>query len=173
MESGMPTLAGQLITIALICYLVAAVFTDVRDHRIPNRLSLAAVAVAIVLHLVASGVTGIVAALAGLGVGLIMFLPFYAFGGMGAGDVKAMAAAGSFLGPLGAFLAAGLALVAGSGIAMLLFMVRLSDNRLPQHTADGGAQTAQGRPGGFPYAGAIATGCFIALLYLGRLPTPY
>ncbi|MGI9263963.1 MAG: A24 family peptidase [Gammaproteobacteria bacterium] len=168
----MPTIAGQLLTFALICYLLAAVFTDVRSHRIPNQLSLSAIAVAFVLQLMASGATGLLAALAGLGVGLIMFLPFYAFGGMGAGDVKAMAAAGSFLGPLGAFLAAGLALVTGSGIAMILFMVRLGDRRVPQHT-DGNAQTAQGQPGGFPYAGAIAIGCFVALLYLGRLPTLY
>lgn len=153
----------------LICYLLAAVITDLQSQRIPNRLNLAAIFVALALHTTASGLTGFLLALAGLGVGLAMFLPFYAFGGMGAGDVKAMAAAGSFLGPFGAFLAAGAALLAGGCFAMFLFMVRLGTIRLPWQTADGEAEAAGPPVTGFPYAGAIAVGCVIALWHLGPL----
>jgi prepilin peptidase CpaA len=167
----MPTTAEQFLVVFLIAYLLAAVVTDLRSQRIPNRLNLAAIGIALALQFSASGPSGLLVALAGLGVGLAMFLPFYAFGGMGAGDVKAMAAAGSFLGPSGAFLAAGLALVAGGGIAMILFMERIGSIRLPWQTSEGGAQTAGQPIAGFPYAGAIAVGCVIALWYLGRLGT--
>ena len=171
MANVIPTTAEQFLVIFLIAYLLAAVITDLRHHRIPNRLNLAAIGIALALQFSASGPNGLLVALAGLGVGLVIFLPFYAFGGMGAGDVKAMAAAGSFLGPSGAFLAAGFALVAGSGIAMILFMDRIGSIRLPWQTSDEGAQAAGLPIAGFPYAGAIAVGCVIALWYLGRLGT--
>ena len=59
---------------------------------------------------------------AGLAVGLAAFLPLYLGGGFGAGDVKAMAAVGAFLGPKGALLAAAWTLVAGGvgGMAVLI-----------------------------------------------------
>jgi len=169
MANVVPTAAEQFLVVFLIAYLLAAVVTDLRSHRIPNRLNLAAIGIALALQFSAFGPNGLLVGLAGLGVGLVMFLPFYAFGGMGAGDVKAMAAAGSFLGPSAAFLAAGLALITGSGIAMILFMAHIGSARLPWQTSDGGVQAAGSPIADFPYAGAIAVGCFVALWYLGRL----
>jgi prepilin peptidase CpaA len=42
---------------------------------------------------------GVTASLAGVAVGLVLLFPIYLAGGMGAGDVKALAALGSLFGP--------------------------------------------------------------------------
>jgi len=76
---------------------VAAVH-DVRERRIPNRLSGLGILVGLLLHLLLAGVLQFVwALLAGLLAGAIFFL-FYLAGGMGAGDVKLMAAIGCLTG---------------------------------------------------------------------------
>ncbi len=79
---------------AFICAGLAAI-SDVRERRIPNRLTGPALVAGLLLHLIADGLHGVgtaaVAALAGGG----MFALFYIAGGMGAGDVKLMAAVGS------------------------------------------------------------------------------
>ena len=51
--------------------------------------------VALAAHLVMSGVDGGTSTLAGWALGLALFLPLFALGGMGAGDVKLLAAFGA------------------------------------------------------------------------------
>jgi len=76
---------------------VAAVF-DVRSHRIPNLLTLPAVVFGLLFHLTLGGWRQLMSsALAGLLCFVIFFL-FYFAGGMGAGDVKLMAAMGCLVG---------------------------------------------------------------------------
>jgi len=76
---------------ALACALIGAA-CDVRSRRIPNWLTGTSVLLGLLLHLCLQGWAGLSgAALAGaLGGGA--FLVFYVGGGMGAGDVKLMAA---------------------------------------------------------------------------------
>jgi prepilin peptidase CpaA len=59
---------------------------------------------------------------AGWGVGFAFFLPFFALGGMGAGDVKLLAALGAWLGPTQAVWLALFSLIAGGvlGLAVAL-----------------------------------------------------
>jgi prepilin peptidase CpaA len=76
----------------------------------------------LVLHTVIDGQHGFVASLEGLAVGLALFLVFYVTGGMGAGDVKLMAAVGSFVGPLDVFYA-GLTTVLLGGIYAAITLV--------------------------------------------------
>jgi len=104
----MMELSARLSFIVIIVW--AAVY-DLSERRIPNFLTVAAMAVALVAHCWAAGFDGFTTWLIGLlaGAGL-MALPF-AMGGMGAGDVKLLACAGSMLGATQvfyAFLAAGL-----------------------------------------------------------------
>jgi len=54
----------------------------------------------------------------GLLVGLVVFFPFFALGGMGAGDVKLMAAIGAWLGPALAILTALYGAIAGGVLAI-------------------------------------------------------
>jgi prepilin peptidase CpaA len=62
--------------------------------------------------------------LAGFFTGLFLFLPFYALQWMGAGDVKLMAAVGTFLGWPFSLLATGLTMGAGAITAFYLLAVR-------------------------------------------------
>ena len=174
----------QLSTLVLLCLLTIAALIDIRSHRIPNWLSLGGTALALGLYIAVLGFgrDGLLAGLGGCTVGLAVFLPFYIKGGMGAGDVKLMAMAGTFLGPLHALLAAGLGLGIGSlmGLAVLLYrrgtlpMARryLSTfqclavtgkwSYIPPADNEAAAQR-------FPYAAAIAGGTLIALWWIGTL----
>jgi len=98
--------------------LVIAVQSDLRRHRIPNVVSLTGLIAGLALQGVVDGLQGLYSGLAGAGVGFLCFVPFYLLRGMGAGDVKLLAAAGAFLGPQGALLAALFSLVAGAFIAI-------------------------------------------------------
>ena len=112
-------------TLLLLGLLLAAALVDMRRHRVPNLISLGGLVIALGLNtwLLGLGTQGLLSALGGVLVALLIFLPFYAMGGMGAGDVKLMAMVGAFVDPRHAMLAAGLSLAAGSlmGLAILLY----------------------------------------------------
>ncbi|SRR5713226_1628561 len=81
----------------LVLFVVIAATFDLFQKRIPNWLSLPATAVGILFNAV-TGMPRFVDSLLGLGLGLaILFGPF-AFGWLGAGDVKFLAAVGAILG---------------------------------------------------------------------------
>ena len=104
---------------AISVALVACVF-DLYSRRIPNALTFGAAAVALVVAAALGGASGAWSSLRGLGIGLAIWLPIYALGGMGAGDVKLMAAIGAWLGPADAFYAAMFAAMAGAALAAAL-----------------------------------------------------
>jgi prepilin peptidase CpaA len=72
---------------------------DIRSNRIPNYLTLGCALTGLGFQLGFHGLSGLADGLLGmvLGFGLLIF--FYWMGGMGAGDVKALAALGTWLGP--------------------------------------------------------------------------
>jgi Flp pilus assembly protein protease CpaA len=100
--------------LCLAAILVAAVYSDLRFHRIPNELSVLGMVAGLGLQVVAGGLNGLGVGLLGALVGLACFTPFYLRRAMGAGDVKILAAVGAFLGPLGALYAALFSLIAGA-----------------------------------------------------------
>jgi prepilin peptidase CpaA len=82
---------------ALLCAGIGSVH-DVRERKIPNRVTGTAIVAALTLHAIFGGWHGLGdSAVAGAIAGGI-FLVFYFAGGMGAGDVKLMAAVGCFAG---------------------------------------------------------------------------
>src|SRR4051812_26472994 len=90
-------LAGTGFTVIL----VFAAIGDVRTRRIPNRLVLALALLGFLYCAVTRGpMWGGLRALEGLFVGMGLWLPFYALGWLGAGDVKLVGAAGAWLGPI-------------------------------------------------------------------------
>jgi prepilin peptidase CpaA len=106
-------------TAALVVAGVACL-TDLRSARIPNVLTFTAIAAALVYHAAAPGGLGLQAAGLGLLVGLLVFFPYFALGAMGAGDVKLMAALGSWLGWSAAISVALFGAVAGGVLAIVV-----------------------------------------------------
>lgn len=76
----------------------AAVY-DYKTRRIPNFITLPALAVGLVLNTYQSGFGGLEESLLGLLLGVLLLLMPFAFRGMGAGDVKLLAAIGALNGP--------------------------------------------------------------------------
>lgn len=101
--------------------LLAAVWTacvvDLHQRRIPNVLTLGAAGLGVTMQFTFGGMTGVVTAITGLAVGLMILMPGYLVRTTGAGDVKLMAAVGTFLGPLWIVLAGLLSLFTGALIA--------------------------------------------------------
>jgi prepilin peptidase CpaA len=109
---------------------------------------------------------------AGLLAGFALFIPFYALGGMAAGDVKLMAVVGAYLGAVDTFWAGAFSLIAGGALGVLYlvyrgqfsrFMVRYwamasLRTRIPAEEND----AARHR---FPYAVAIAIGTLTSLYW--------
>jgi prepilin peptidase CpaA len=160
-------LPNNITSLALMVVVALAVRQDLVEHRIPNVLTFTALAIAVVIHSVLSGVDGFIYALAGAGVGLICLLPLYLFKGMGAGDVKLMGAVGAFLGPLNAFLAAAMTLIFGALLAVAVVVWRLVESR----AAISGPPVSMSlvRKERFPYAIAIGLGAIATLWQRGIL----
>ena len=85
--------------IVIVGIAAVACAIDLRERRIPNWLTLGATLGGLVYQLTAAGTAGLVAALAGWGIGVaIFFLPF-ALRGLGGGDLKLLGALGAWVGP--------------------------------------------------------------------------
>ena len=85
--------------IATVSIAAIACVVDLRARRIPNLLTFGGAAVALAYRLATGGVSGAADGLEGWLVGVALLVVPYALGGMGAGDVKLLAALGAWLGP--------------------------------------------------------------------------
>ena len=74
-------------------------WSDMRTSRIPNYLTLGCALAGLGYQLGFHGWAGLAQGFLGLGLGFALLIIFYWMGGMGAGDVKALAALGTWLGP--------------------------------------------------------------------------
>lgn len=108
------------ITVIILCL---AVTNDIRYGRIPNWLTFPAMCAALTYHLCTAGISGFGASLAGLIIGGAIFFIFYIVGGMGAGDIKLMAAMGALFGPKEILYIALFTAVAGGIYAAALFLI--------------------------------------------------
>lgn len=97
-----------------------ACVTDVRSRRIPNWLTFGASIAAFVFSSITAGPWGLAASLGGWAVGAALFMPVFLLRGMGAGDVKLMAALGAWVGPSLAMWMTLYAAVAGGVFAAIV-----------------------------------------------------
>jgi prepilin peptidase CpaA len=93
---------------------------DYRSRRIPNILTFGASVAAVVFFGATAGLDGLMTSLGGWAVGCLLFLPWFALGGMGAGDVKLLAALGAWAGPGNAVWMALYAALAGGVFALVV-----------------------------------------------------
>lgn len=160
------TILAASIFFLLICTI------DTLYCKIPNSVNLLLLLTGMSLHLSSTGASGLLFSTLGLITGLALLLIPYLMGGMGAGDVKALAALGALLGPgaiFQVFLYMGLI-----GGVLAIFHYALSKNLQTKCLAWAQALKAFAytrsfqtlKPSGpvealrFPYAAAIAFGFF-------------
>jgi len=110
----------MITTIILFIVLMLAVISDLRYQRIPNWLTLSTFILAVMYHAVSHGLSGLLFALEGGVIGILVLMLPYLMGGMGAGDAKLMGAVGALLGPQGVFLAFILTALIGGGYAVAI-----------------------------------------------------
>jgi len=122
-------LAATSQVLALAVLLACAVVMDLRLRRIPNRLVLAGLVLAVLMHgaRLGAGQPSLAGAawwspLVGLLAGGAALLPLYLMGATGAGDVKLLAVVGAFTGAATALSAVLYTLLAG-GVLALLWML--------------------------------------------------
>ena len=152
--------------------LLIAMWTDMRQRKIPNALLLVASALALLGSMTAGGV-GLASALVGGVVALLVFVVFYAIGAMGAGDVKLMATVGMFMGRADVVGLCITVLIAGGlqSLIWALWQARLQEVLLNTwqamlSLASGGWRSKTDLPtvrGSMPYALAIGAGSFAHL----------
>jgi prepilin peptidase CpaA len=127
MSSDSITFLGLTISEPQLNLLLPLVFAawmawqDVRTNRIPNYLTLACLLAGLGYQLGFHGWTGLGNGLLGMSLGFALLIFFYWKGGMGAGDVKALAALGAWLGPrqtLYLFIYMGI-----SGVILIVFFL--------------------------------------------------
>ena len=145
---------------------------DLYTRRIPNALTFGVAALGLLVAALGFGQLTAAQAFLGLVVGLLLMLPGHVIGATGAGDVKLMAAIGSFLGPGLVFRAFLYSALAGGVMALAIATRRglladtvLGTTRLvtsPAATRD--AIMTPGRGNRFAYGPAIAAGTLIALV---------
>lgn len=124
-----PALVAHSVIALLCALLLAAVWTDVRGHRISNRLVFSGAALGLLANgllpeglgyvSMLPGALGLWLALGGLALGMALTLPMYVVGAMGAGDVKLMAMVGAFLGPRALLIATLLIFIVGGVLSVL------------------------------------------------------
>jgi len=115
MHSSAWNLAWTLVLASLaVTFATWAGWLDWRWRRIPNWLTVPALAAGIAANSLAWGWLGTKVALEGAGLGLALLLPFVLLRGLGAGDWKLMGALGAWLGPSRVFVVLlGTVLIAG------------------------------------------------------------
>ncbi|MES2220535.1 MAG: A24 family peptidase [Acidobacteriota bacterium] len=162
--------------LASLCASAGAVF-DARSRRIPNLLTVTSIIFGLLLHLQTGGWKQMgMAAVAGLAGGAVFFV-FFVVGGMGAGDVKLMAAI-SVVAGFGHLTELFLAIAFTGGVFALV--VAVSQGRLKatlrnvasliQHHAASGTlphpELNLDNPHAMrvPYGVPIAAGCWIVVL---------
>lgn len=182
-EGGLALIAGTyLVPVRLILLgvlLLAAAGFDIASRRIPNVLVFGGIALGLACQAAFPFGVSFAAALMGLGAGFAAMLPLYLLRAMGAGDVKLMAMAGVFLGPLDTLGAVLATFVVGGIMGVAVVLVRRDFRRLVQNLrlmlfagharlVTGELPTFEDLPqsvGRLPYAVAIAVGATAYLLW--------
>lgn len=109
--------------IFLCIVLIVCVITDIKSRKILNLVTLPTIILACVYHMFSSGIEGFLFSGKGFLVGFALLIIPYLLGGMGAGDVKLMAAIGALMGTSFVFYSFIYTALIG-GVIALLFIIK-------------------------------------------------
>jgi len=109
---------GELMLAVIVPAMLYACWSDLRHHRVPNWLNAVMLATGLSAQMTYGGWSGLAEGLLGVSVGFGLLAVLWAIKGMGAGDVKFMAAIGAWLGPQSTFYAVLAGGLAGGVIAL-------------------------------------------------------
>ena len=156
-------------------FTLAAAVIDYRTKKIPNWLTVPSAIAALIFHLVTGGGTCLLWALAGFAVGFALLILPWILGGGGMGDVKLLAALGTWLGPVMILPAFGL----GAGCALIMGIMLMVSSTFTsgisatqrQFLNKGGSATATaGTPRKYkrvlPFAVPVAVGTWLVLAWM-------
>lgn len=104
--------------------MLLASWNDYRTHRVPNWLNAVLAAAGIAAQASVWGWAGVGHALGGMAVGFVLLVGLWMMRGMGAGDVKFMAAIGAWLGPQMTLYAVAAGGIVGGILAVALIIAR-------------------------------------------------
>jgi len=160
----------SLVAILAAAGIAAAV--DLRTGRIPNVITATVALAGLAAAAVGVSEQSTAGALTGAALGLLLMLPGHLFGGTGAGDVKLLAALGTWLGPAGTVVAFICSAIAGGVLAIGHAIHRGRFAETLKRTArllgaDGVAKREIDRSAAasrFAYGPAIAVGAVVAAL---------
>jgi prepilin peptidase CpaA len=88
-----------MVHVVALAIAACACVTDLRSRRIPNLLTFGGAVAGVLFHAVTGSTHGLLMSTGGWVVGLMVYLLPFLLGGLGAGDVKLVAALGAWLGP--------------------------------------------------------------------------
>lgn len=156
-------------------FTLAAAVIDYRTKKVPNWLTVPSAIAALLFHLVTGGGTGFLWALAGFAVGFALLILPWILGGGGMGDVKLLAALGTWLGPLMILPVFGLGAICALMMAIMLMVASTFSSGISatqrRFLNKGGAATATtGSPRKYkrvlPFAVPVAVGTWLVLAWM-------
>ena len=174
---------SEILKAILVVLVLAAGVYDLRYRRIPNWLNLSGLILGFGLNVYLTSLSGLSGACLGFFCALAVYVPLYLLRGMGAGDVKLMAAIGAIAGPHNWLLIFAATAIAGGVIGLVavasknrvwetaynvfLIVYELCHFRVPAKTQ---SQLDVRNPGGLrlPHGIAIAFGSLI-FVFAGAL----
>ncbi len=161
---------GKTLFLITTATLAVAAVTDIRSRKIPNLLTFPALLAGLLMNTWAGGLHGLLYSIEGTLVGLGLLIIPYVLGGMGAGDVKLMAAVGSLVGPIGALNAFLATSIVGGTMALLVLLSRGTLKKIGCGFASGmgisalkSASAESRNKAGLSYGVAIAIGTIISI----------
>jgi prepilin peptidase CpaA len=95
---------------------------DLHNRRIPNYVTFGSALLALGYGAVTGGWSGLGLSASGWALGIALFVPFFLLRGMGAGDVKLLAALGAWVGPMSLLSLTFYTAIAGGVMALLVVL---------------------------------------------------
>lgn len=160
---------ADVIALSACSFLFLICASDTICSKIPNLFNLCLLLFSFSYHYHQAGLVGAKSAFLGLLTGIALFLIPFLMGGMGAGDVKALAALGALLGPQAIFQVFIYTILWGGlmGLSQYFFVPHLRKNLLDRVQAllsgffpVNSAVKSPHKTLRFPFAAAIALGYF-------------